>query len=1463
MSPLLRALLASFCLALPAAVAVAPPDPAAAPATVLAIATQAVEPTATCPPAAPVVTESIAAVAIPIVYNHWGDWDPQGRLLVRDADLVPLLQDLAADFAQAGLATWAGALREAAVLAADGDPTLALARIAALGNATAADAGHATDGGPLAADVTALRPLRDAALDNLGEPVVGRLDVVALEQPLTLRMHEGECLRLQVRDLTPEPVGIDVHGLVVAPGEGMALASDAPRLVLPGRSGTVLAYAPAGSAGAHKMHSHADERFAARHGLFGAVVVEPRMAHWTGPDGSGAGDAQAILKPHHGAAWREFVVYYHDEVELLDHLLRPLPVIGTLGSEYGPGTKAINLRSEPFMDRFDFTQSAFEGGALPHGFDKSLAYSSYANGDPGTFLPRAYVGDPTRFLILNVGPGQAHVHHLHGGGTRWRASPGADDTQMDDGLMKHAMPPLSASDRIDVQTVGVGESFQADIEGGAGGAQQSVGDFLLHCHIVEHYMSGMWALWRVHNTLQPGLAELPDRHGGTPAAVPSTGLVGRRMPDGTRLTAATLLPWVQDHLPPQGVPGDNDASVWDWTSQETRHGPLVLGEPNDTHTWPNHAGDPAATRPPVLFNPRDGRPAYPLLTPHLGKRPPFAPGHGPAPFLGPAVAPGHPDGLCPADARPVAYEVVATGTTLHYNAQQADPKGQIFVLAQDKAVILDGSKPATSLVLRANQGDCVDVLLSSQVTAASPQQKVDIHIHLVQFDMQGSDGVVAGYNYEQAVLPATTTGTALATPAAAGDTTLRIAAGAGALRVGATIGVGLTEASLETARVVRVGDGTVDLDRPLAAPHPAGARVGPEFVRYRWYADAELGTVYWHDHVDGLNSWRHGLFGTLVVEPRGSQWCDPKRPAAERDHCASLREGHVADIVNGDATVAATPRGSFRELVLQFQDRACTPLFAGLPCSPDVQFPAAPGATQEPASFNLRSAPFTQRDVAQPFNSSALLPSGLPQGDPATDTLQAYPGDSTVVRLVYTGQSQTRGVATFAVGGHRFRREAGLEGSATLDRVGFGISSQHNLWLDCGAGGCQREPGDYLYFVAEPEHLVRGAWGLLRVNGNLTGLPTLPSNPAPATSPPRLGPIRHYDVVALEATVTQGNQGQAATRHLFVPASQEAAILAGNVNPEPLVLRVNAGETLEVNLTNHLAAPVTFAAGLLQPATPADLGMPVGRTAATIVPPGGARTYRYVADRDLGAAYVTSFGKLNAAIRPSGEGLYGLVVVEPANTTFSTGTGAAATLTLADGTTVREQALQFASADNHFESSVMFYLPDVAGPVTANERTEPLSGRVGSAGDGRFLGVTTCTFDDQPLTPDCGQELAHADARNPANPFALFGPDPFTPLVAATAGKPLVLRVAVGGGDQGLAFTLHGHAWARDPAMPGCRSLLPTCASVRASAVQLGTGSVANVWLPSAGNGHPGDYLWSAGRAAFTEAGAWGVLRVA
>ena len=101
---------------------------------------------------------------------------------------------------------------------------------------------------------------------------------------------------------------------------------------------------------------------------------------------------------------------------------------------------------------------------------------------------------------------------------------------------------------------------------------------------------------------------------------------------------------------------------------------------------------------------------------------------------------------------------MAIGKAIRRTPTFVDPEGKIFVLAHDKAGCLATAAGgyADPLAIRANQGDCVAITLTNEIPDASAfddVSKTSMHIHHVQFDVQGSDGVSVGYAYEHSVRP--------------------------------------------------------------------------------------------------------------------------------------------------------------------------------------------------------------------------------------------------------------------------------------------------------------------------------------------------------------------------------------------------------------------------------------------------------------------------------------------------------------------------------------------------------------------------------------------------------------------------------------------------------------------------------------------------------------------------------------
>lgn len=1134
----------------------------------------------------------------------------------------------------------------------------------------------------LTEDVDAVRDAEARGADAVSPGLQG--DAI---QPLVLRVLPGECLRVTLTNELDEPASFHLHAsaLVVA-ATGSAATADEPRATAAPATTVVYEWAVPEDEpeGTHVFHSHENARHQSGHGLFGTLVVEPHGSTWTDPRTGSEGATQwdAVVHAPQGS-FREFVYAYHEigheDFRIDDASGGKVAQVDPLTGAYRPAARAINYRSEPFLNRL---QLQLDTTGV---FDEALAYSSYAFGDPATPIARSYVGDPVKERVVHAGAEVFHVHHVHGGSVRWRRQPGAGPTGFGGALEKHPDLTPGASERTDSQSIGPSESFDVHHECSAGGCQQGAGDYLVHCHVAHHYFAGMWGIWRVYDTLQDGPAS-------TDALVPLPPLDERAEAVSAAVTSDELgteqLARARAGLPPAGVPTPGDASVWDWTEVEGR----IVGEPEDHRSWPGHAGVADARRPSVLFDPRTGRPAYPLLRPHLGKRPPFAPGHGPAPHLdvpradGTLPPPGAdgPTSLCPAGTtvRSLALRAIEVAVPLNERAGILDPAGALFVLSEDEARVRADPSLRVPLVIRANAGeDCVDILLTNRIpdNANHPFSKISAHIHFVQFDVQAGDGVDTGFSFEQTVRPFEAAPARLGEPVAAGSASV-VASGPLTFGVGALVAVGVdTPDAVELRRVVSIAPPTITFDRPLGRDHAADEIVSAEFVRYRWYPDAQVGTSYFHDHVNGLQTWQRGLVGALVVEPPGSTYHDPH--SGERIASGAIADVHLPD----DTPVSADVRGSFRELVSFVQDGSRT-----------SNVGRSPGS-----KLNLRAEPLQTRPgpPSEAFSSTR-------HGDPETPILEAYVGDPVVVRATVSGTNE---VHTWHVDGHWFRREPWSTDSRATTTAHLGISERMDLHIPA-AGGPQRRAGDYLYQDGRALKLLEGAWGLLRVRDDRGELNALPGVEPPAGPPkpicPADAPVRSVDVAAVEAKLPMlaPKKGRA-----FVLAREVDAVLAGEAPVSPLVLRATVGDCLEVTLSNRLPTgsdPVSFHVDGMAYDPLESGGVAAGTNPLQVVDVGEARTYTFFAHPDYGsiAAMLRDGGDL---ARSGASGLYGAVVISPAGATVDVDAGWNAVVTGPEGDRWRDVALFTHDDDDAIGTHRMPYTVAVRNAAALSYRPGP------------------------------------------------------------------------------------------------------------------------------------------------------------
>ncbi len=998
--------------------------------------------------------------------------------------------------------------------------------------------------------------------------------------------------------------------------------------------------------------------------------------------------------------------------------------------------------------------------------------------------------------------------------------------------------------------------------------------------------------------------------------------------------------WVEMYLPAMGKPGHKDdekgqimaydATVWDWKWD----GNVAKGERESTAKYPKY---PAAakwddgTRPAILFDPTTGKISWPVLRPHFGKRVPFSANHSGAPWLEPIhqdengertsepAKPGEQGrwSLCPDNAN------VPKLNNLHFirlpitlakkqgkEAPIVDKDGLIYVHHEEESLTRANDDLKYPAVLRANVYDCVDTILTSEWDDDDftnfQSSKINIHPHFFQFDTGNSDGVISAFEWEMSVRPFTM----FSKPKKAGlpvpmnsklteaakkgarSITIKMAEGATAYHPNTELLIGAdclepgtdAAASLkrdrscsEVVRIKEIKGNTISFFTALKNNHPAGDIVTPEFVRYRYWVDADYGTVFWHDHAFGATTWPHGGFGVTLVEPFGSTYHDPKNGKL-------VYSGPIADI-HGNEPVGAGVSGSFRELMVSIHDtvpHTVNVIQAGNPPGQPVEVALEAGKTvsfQMPekimmapnkyinggthttgSGFNFRAEPFAQRLANNP-DTSKLFNSAI-HGDPDTPLLSAYVGDTVVFRLLHQLMNESH---VWTISGHTFLTERYAADANRKNSIHVGIAERYDLVSK--AGGFQGMPGDYIHFNGRSSHFAEGGWGILRVldkpvtdlqplprGTNPLGIPSVPKSVCPSDAP-----VKNFSVVSVDRPLKLNPKTPDAIEvdferkiELAMPEGKifmledEAARAAGTVMPNPLTLHVNIGDCVKVNLKNKMKASRAsfFAPGLAF--DPRDSqGLNVGNNPGDqTIAPGGSRTYTFYAhpDNKETTSLVWDGGDIVSNPR---NGLYGAVVVGPRGSQYRdpvTGQDISeknswrADVIIdrslpenAGKRNYRDVALFFQDEDNIIGTSFMPYVQNVAGLTSVNYRAEPE----------KYREEQGCTLDKifQPCKVDKPE-------------------DPVTPLIEAHAGDPVRIHVIGANSEQNGMFQVEGHEWPIEPYMPGADMI---------SVVEFAGSETLDVFLRQGAGGPyrlPGDYVWANARLNYVQAGQWGYLRV-
>lgn len=748
---------------------------------------------------------------------------------------------------------------------------------------------------------------------------------------------------------------------------------------------------------------------------------------------------------------------------------------------------------------------------------------------------------------------------------------------------------------------------------------------------------------------------------------------------------------------------------------------------------------------------------------------------------------------CGTDDNVKVFEIAAVQANLVYNRYGwHDPQGRFFVLKEEieRAGTLDeylskvecGEIRPEPLVIRVNAGDCIEIRLTNLL----PE-----YIEASPFQLKTLTDIV-GYHIHLVKF----------------DTI--------------------------------VSDGAANGWNNIA-----GARQYETLIE-RFFANEELHTVFFHDHLFANMHQQHGMFGALIVEPAGSVFLDPKTGQ-------ELKSGTKAVIRTADGK-------SYREFALFLHDFALLFDQNGNPLNP----PEHPGSDDDPGvmGINYRCEPMPERLKIK--NDPSHIFSSFVYGDPATPVLETYPGEPIRIRLLDGAHEEQH---VFNITGLPWRKEITDPVSPLVQAQTIGISEAFNLRID--------EPysaGDYLYYSGGIDDLWLGLWGIIRAYAVVQEhlLPLCGVRPiAPPQTPPPDAVVRKFEVAAIQKDLIYNSFGDHDPQGLiFVPMEQAHDVMCGRIKPIPLILRANAGDWIEVTLHNLFNPNVPIQQNEY-PSVPLELlhvpsnrvslnpqflkydpvassGVNVGYNAVEqTVAPGESIKYLWHADREYGTALLSSFGDLR---NHRHHGLFGAIIIEPPGAKYY---GSVCPVI----EHYREEAVVTAPGVETFREFVLFAhngirLLDKDGVLIKTTEQDIEDGENGhGAPDHEDTGEKGYNYRSErffnrlrrlPLISKVFDSKVHGD--------------PATPVFRSYTGERVIIRLLMPADKpRNISFTLHGHRWKAQPDDP-FTPMIPLQGAI----------SVGNVFnIEPERTKCSGDYLYRSGSLRWdVESGMWGIFRV-
>lgn len=1293
-------------------------------------------------------------------------------------------------------------------------------------------------------------------------------------QPLVIRANEGDTIKVEFKNELDRHASIHQTSLPydVTTSDGMAVGRNPDTTAAPGESITYRWQAD--SRGTHFFYDGANQAYdSARtrpqqsnllaRGLFGAVVVEPEGARWSDPQDHGElrsgvravihldddegevdfGDDDEVdfgddYELDYGAdddddydvelddevefdddddeytTYREFVMFYHSPIGAKPDVTWP-------GSDTEQSLHAINYRCDPSGQRVN--DECVDCNS------EKFFYHSWTNGDPGggDNVYTAYKGEPIKFCFVGASHEENHVHHLHQHRTK----------EM----------PRNDAETVDAQTIGLGDthedylvaghgpgSIRPDMDfteafrtAGAGYVHGTAGDILFHCHLFPHYAEGMWGMMRVldkeHEFLEP---------------LPETEIESDPDPDDLPLESGEII--------------DQDADAPGF--------PEFVGEAIKLADGVDDPKGHAAPKPPKLSldNSREVAEAE-----EIALRDEPLPG---APYADPVVE--DPD-------RIVTYTITITQTEIAYNdAGEFDPDGVAYVLdsvniepgpdrceddvvgVTDGAVeindaewVRSGAMNPEPLFLRANVGDCVRVRLQNDldvITAGDHVERWDtsIHPHYVGYDVLASDSLPNGFNYYQADSPNETIESRWFADEEGTiyfhDHIFAIMEGVHGMFCGFMV-----EPRGSEWRDPYSGDPVYSGAQANIIP-PDGEPFREQALHYHDFAPLRK------PNGEFVNPEREHVVnkGAMAINYRNAPYYnrgsgpDPTAGSDTDDsayvHSSAVHGDPPTPVVeayDGDPIRFRVFQGAYEEqhtfsvhgLRTKREPELIEESVSKYLGTSEAFTFEIPGAETERSGYEIENPDgLPVRDYLYGSNVVDDLWTGMwglvrlwggdvahlrPLGDcnPPAECLDeedlremGHPAPHSTLDWTEFGQRATQLHEIGEPATHRVEEESPLDSTVHLpDSVSLETVDTN-----------KRRHGVYRTVIVPPDIAARR-------NENVgTKPPTPDANGERSTHPgPDDAPWREYDVTAIETEIPYNDYGDHDPHGVVFALDQYAdEIAAGKRDPEPLFVRVNAGERLRLNLTNDLPLDVDndhphpemviqrewersnrislHPLALRYDVNQSD-GATVGFNYDTTVGPGETRTYEwYAEDDEVSTVCLWDMADIRSTRH---HGAFGQVLVEPEGavplssetTELAPGRSSAIVKTPDGAVDFREHGLLFADAqyilNRDISQNCVVPRPDDPRART----TESACTRVPE--DTEDQGYGGINYRSEPFD----RRFETTPAQHLVYDSTVHG-DPNTPLVAATVGDPVRFRVACAG-DKARAITFHlaGHPWQR------------------------------------------------------------------